>query len=134
MTNKIISYIIILSLISYLGCSSITEITKDDFIKECNEEKDKSDIYVTTKDYTLYYFTEDNYKLQSDSLYGEGEQYKSINGNDIDWLEVNGQGIGFYGNIAIKDIQSIEGKNYDYITPIGIVLCAVALFACVKWY
>ena len=47
---------------------------------------------------------------------------------------MNGQGIGFYGNIDLKDIQSIEEKNYDYIPPVAIVLCAVGLFACVKWY
>ena len=120
MMKKIISCLLIISLLSYLGCSGTNQIiTKKEFVKGYTEENDRSGIYVTTNDSTLYEFEENRYEVKSDTLYGAGKLNKSIlQGIVSNWIVFNGK-------IALKDMMTIE-KVYTSSTYaiIGVILIA----------
>jgi ABC-type transport system involved in multi-copper enzyme maturation permease subunit len=117
MINKFIVCLVILSLLSYLGCSRTIQITKDEFNEGYIKDEDKREIYLTTKDSSYYSFPENSYKIQKDTLYGEGQK-----------IDNQGNEIPFSGKIAIVDMESITGEGVDISLTIGIIILG-AFFA-----
>jgi len=115
MTKKAISCIVILSLLGYLSCSQTVQITKDEFNDGYIKDEDKRKIYITTKDSSRYSFPENSYKVQNDTIYGEGKI-----------IDMQSNEIPFYGKIALGDIESFEGTEQDTALLITLIVFGIA--------
>ncbi len=115
MYKKVISSILVVTLLNLLGCysSDLVNVTEYNQI----EEEDKPDeIRVITKDSKEYHFLESNFYVENDTLYGKQilvftEQLKDR-------------------KIALSDIESIEVESFNWITTgllVGIIALPVVL-------
>jgi hypothetical protein len=99
--HKPISSILILGLMNLMGCYSLESVTVPEY-KQVEEEKGKPDeIFVLTKDLEKYHFTNLNFYVETDTLYGKGE------------IILDDSGRPFEGAIALSDIVSIEIESFD---------------------
>jgi hypothetical protein len=115
MKKKIISCILVASLLFSIGCYNSQTITKEQLNstakKELETEFDSIDITVLTKDSSEYKFLKGNYRIHGDRLVGFG--VRRIAGNDS----------SFHGSISFADITSLETTEFslaDTILAIGL--------------
>ena len=114
--SKIVFYLLILSLINYIGCYSFKPIT----MKELNQESESSDLLVITKYKNSYKLFEGDYTVKEDSIYGSGilEVKKGIKVNE-----------DYYGSIYVKDIRLIKIDRFDLISTIILIASGVGIMA-----
>jgi hypothetical protein len=99
--HKPISSILILGLMNLMGCYSLESVTVPEY-KQVEEEKGKPDeIFVLTKDLEKYHFSNSNFYVETDTLYGKGE------------IILDDSGRPFEGAIALSDIVSIKIESFD---------------------
>ncbi len=117
--KKTISIICILTTLNYIGCSSTEIISKNTFIRtySLSNGDNSNDIYVNTVDENQYFFQSGSYSISNDSLKGIG---KKILPNEMQ---------SFNGKIALKDIESFEGKTTDKGNTLLLVLGIVTIGA-----
>ena len=114
--KKLISMALIFTLLPYLiGCYSMREVTKEEFISQ--QENDKA--LLITKYNKAYQFSDKKYTIKSDTLLGKGLR---LSGNNE---------TPFSGKIALDDVMTynLEKLNVEVVflvlIPI-IVLVAIA--------
>jgi len=107
MYKKLILNILIVVLLSQVGCYTATEVTVDYII----EDEERDHIYLTTTDSLRYKFDEPNYKIVDDTLHGEGVM---LTNEDDEKL--------FQGSIPVMDIQTIVIDEFSWIKTIGLYL------------
>ncbi len=113
MYKKLISSILVVTLLGQVGCYTATEVTVDYII----EDEERDHIYLTTTDSLRYKFDEPNYKIVDDTLHGEGVM-----------LTIEDDEISFLGSIPIKDIQTIVIDKFNWINTIGLYLVLLGTF------
>lgn len=123
MSKKIVSCVLIASMLSTIGCHNIETITRDQLDvatkEKLNAEAERFDITVTTKDFKEYNFLKDSYRINGDTLTGFGIQTSNENEER------------FHGSIPIADIASLETKEFSLwktILTIGLPVASVTVF------
>jgi len=99
MYKKIICTILVLALLSQVGCYSMSEVTKEEVIT--NTEYD--DLTVITKDSLKYKFEKPGFYIVNDTLKGNA----GIIDQDT-WIREH-----FDANIPLSDIIMFETSEYD---------------------
>lgn len=119
MKKNIISCILMASLLFSFGCYTNQTITREQLDNIPNEglkaEFEQHDITVYTKDSLEYTFLKDNYRIESDTLMGSGEQ--TIAGNNRP----------FNGSISFGDITLLKTENFDTTATIVAIGLPVGL-------
>jgi len=101
MSKKLISSILVVALMNLLGCYSSELVTAAEY-KQVEEKDGKpNEIYVKTKDYQGYHFSESNFYIDSDTLYGK----------------VMVRGMSFEGKFAFWEIESIQLEDFGQKHP-----------------
>ncbi len=100
MYRKLISSILVVALLNLLGCYSSGLVNATEY-KQIEEDGKPNEIFVKTKDNQEYHFSESNFKVLNDTLYGKGI------------LLINEEGLPFEGKIALSEIESIQFEGYD---------------------
>ena len=115
MNNKLISSLLVIALLNLVGCYSFESVTVPAYKQFVEEEGKPDEIYVKTKDIKEYHFSESNFNIENDTLYGKGK-----------FLPIENEQ-PFEGNIALSEIESIRVETYDkwltflLVTPIAII-------------
>jgi len=120
--KDIITCILILAIINLItGCYSFRSATLSEYKQFEKEEGKPKEIYVKTKDNLWYHFTNFNYRIESDTLYGWGKILLE------DWEEPSSI------NIPISNIESLGIEKKDmvrtYFAYAGIVLAVIGIIA-----
>lgn len=102
MYKKLISSILIVALLNLLGCYSFEPITVAKY-KQVEKEDKPDEIYVITKNYVKYHFSDSDFYVENDTLYGRGQLISS------DKIE---------RKIALSDIALIEVEKLDWVNTI----------------
>lgn len=117
MYKKIISSILLVSLLNLVGCSYFEQVTAQNYNRVV-EEKGKPDrIYVKTKDAKKYQFYKLTFLVDNDSLVGIKKIYLDEGEVIID------------RKIAFSDIDYIEFEYFDLGGTIGAIAIPVVLIA-----
>ncbi len=104
MYKKLICCILVVALLNLVGCYSLETITVPEY--EQVEEEDKPDeIYVKTNDFGEYQFSESNFYIENDTLYGKTKLLLS---------EVEQP---FEGMFAFEEIKSIQLEDFGQKYP-----------------
>ena len=107
MYKKLISCILVVALLNLLGCYSSELINVTEY-NQIEEKEDKpNEIYVKTKDYREYHFSDSNFYIENDTLYGRAIL---LPGED---------GMPFEGKFAFSEIKTIQAENYGYMTALA---------------
>lgn len=119
MSKKIISSILILSLLSQLGCYSTREVT----LKEIVSDSDIEEITVMTKDSLDVIFVKPDFSIINDTLKGQGSVISQYfqKSKPLVW------------NIPLKDIIRLELSEFDGIKTlifIGATILGVVVLFC----
>lgn len=117
MSKKIITYLLLLSFLNYIGCSSTVFVTVDEYNQKVLEENPPSEIFITTNDNTKYHFSNDEYYyFRNDTLFAKGKipVYRLENGEKIE----TGRMATIEGILPSEDIYSMEESGKDSITVI----------------
>ena len=98
MESKIISCVLVASLLFSVGCYSTGIVTKE----ELKAKPKPVDIVVCTKDSLTYRFSKEQYHIQGDTLSGSGIQIRAntVVGDSVDV------------SLSLADIVSIEAREY----------------------
>ena len=114
MNKKLISSVLIIALLNLVGCYSIQSVTVPEY-KEIEKNEGKPDeIFVMTIYGQEYYFTDSNYYIENDSLYGKGT------------LLTSEECLPFEGKIALKRIDSFKMEILDQSRTIWSIVGGVA--------
>ena len=103
MYKKFISSILVFALLNLFGCYSSEFVTVAEY-KQMEEEGKPDEIYVKTKDYREYHFSDSNFYIENDTLYG------------IAILLSGEEGLPFEAEFAFWEIESIQTENYGHMT------------------
>ena len=105
MKKKIISCVLVSSLLSSIGCYNTQTITREQFqattMERLSAESEQFDITICTIDSLEYKFLKDNYRIQGDTLTGFGVQ------------TMGGTERRFQGSIAFADITSVKTEEFS---------------------
>ncbi len=110
MYKKLISSVLVVALLNLLGCYSSDLVTAPEY-NQIEEEDKPDEIRVITKDSQEYHFSESNFYVENDTLYGkvmEGE-------------------LSFGKKIALSDIESIQFEYLNGVTTTLLVLGIVVI-------
>ena len=111
MSKKLISSILVIALLNLVGCYSFESVTVPEYKQFVEEEGKPDEIYVKTKDIQEYYFSESNFNVENDTLYGTGKLLRST------------EAITFEERISISEIDSIElyyfGQKYPTLVTVS---------------
>ena len=121
MYKKLISSILVVALLNLLGCysSELINVTEYNQI----EEEDKPDeIRVITKDSKEYHFSEMNFYVENDTLYGKEILLLGERKHILD------------RKIALSDIESIQFEYLNGVTTTLLVLGIAAILFIVFIY
>ena len=115
MNNKVFITFLMLAFINIIaGSYSFESITVPEYNQVEREEGKPNEIYVKTKDYREYHFSDSNFYIENDTLYGKGA------------IVVDGIERAFEGKLALSDIQSIQFEYLNGDTTTFLVLGIVA--------
>ena len=107
MYKKLISCILVVALLNLFGCYSSELINVTEY-NQIEEKEDKpNEIYVKTKDYREYHFSDSNFYIENDTLYGRAIL---LPGEDR---------MPFEGKFAFSEIKTIQAENYGYMTALA---------------
>ena len=111
MSKKLISSILVIALLNLVGCYSFESVTVPEYKQFVEEEGKPDEIYVKTKDIQEYYFSESNFNVENDTLYGTGKLLRST------------EAITFEERISISEIDSIQlyyfGQKYPALVTVS---------------
>ena len=112
---KLISLMLIISLINLFGCYSSEVVTLREYEKIEKEKGKPETIYVLKGSNEEYHFAKEGYTIENDTLYGRGLKV------------VNNEKQPFEGKIPVEDITTIELSKFDAGTTVLVILGIVAL-------
>jgi hypothetical protein len=112
MYKKLISSILVVALLNLLGCYSFEAVSVPEY-KQVEEKEGKPDeIFIKTKDFQEYHFSDSNFYIEGDTLY---------------WKEkvlISKKEKPFEGKFTLGDIESIQvekiAQNYSVVTTMTI--------------
>jgi hypothetical protein len=103
MKKRIITSFLLIALLNLIGCYSVNYLTVPEYQKNERDKGKPSEIIIKVKDSQGYLFTDSNFYIENDTLYGKGEV-------------VNNEGKKpFEGEIALSEIESIEVENINWL-------------------
>ena len=114
MNKKLISSVLIIALLNLVGCYSLQFVTVPEYKQIEKNEGKPDEIFVMTIYGQEYYFTDANFYIENDSLYGKGILFTSE------------EDLPFEGKIALKRIESFKMELYDQSKTIWIIVGSVA--------
>ena len=118
MYKKILISFLVFAFINFIaGCSSFHSVSVSEY-KQVEEEEGKPiEIYVKTKTNLWYHFTNSNFYIENDTLYGRGELLLSDEEGMINT------------KIALSDIESmgVEGTNWVITSFLGFLAITVVV-------
>jgi len=114
MNKKLISSVLIIALLNLVGCYSQQSITVPEYKQIEKNEGKPVEIYVNTIYGQEYYFTDSNFYIENDSLFGKGILFTSE------------EDLPFEGKIALKRIDSFKMELYDESKTTWIIIGGVA--------
>jgi len=101
MDKKLISSILVVALLNLFGCYSVDYLTVPQYEQVERKDGKPEKIKVTTKDYEEYQFSNSNFYIQNDTLYGKGKLLIAVEQEPIE------------RKIALSDIVTIEVESFD---------------------
>jgi hypothetical protein len=111
---KIVSCMVVASLLFYIGCYSTDPITKDE-LKATAE----NDINVMTKDSLEYRFNKGDYSIQGDTLSGTGVQ--------VIWEKGKLTFLRFHGSISFSEITTLTAEKFSAGKTTAAIVIPIAL-------
>ena len=102
MYKKLISSIIVVALVNLVGCYSFQSVTVPEYQKIEEDDGKPEEIYVKTIDSQEYHFSDLNFYIEGDTLYG-----KEI-------LLLSKEEITFEGKFALGDIKTIQVEYFVF--------------------
>jgi hypothetical protein len=116
MKRKIVSCVLVASLLFSIGCYSPGMISKEE------AKAKQGDITVFTKDSSEYKFLKENYRIRGDTLTGFGVRKWNMSSDIV-----------LDASLSFAEIDSIEAKEFD-ATKTTLVCCGVGLGAALIIY
>jgi len=104
MYKKLISSILVVALLNLVGCYSFKSVTVPEY-SQIEEEDKPNEIKVKTKDSQQYHFSDSNFYIENDTLYGKGILFLSE------------EELPFEGKIAFGEIESIQLEEFGQKYP-----------------
>ena len=86
------------------GCYSFRSVTLSEYEQSENSKGKPNEIYVKTKDSEWYHFTNNQYDIKDDTLYGFGSRLSD------DWQKAENI------TIALSNIESMGVEDMNYVT------------------
>ena len=105
MYKKLISSLLVVALLNLVGCYSLESVTVPEYQKIEEEDGKPNEIYVKTKDFNEYHFSDSNFYIENDTLYGKGILFLSE------------EEIPFEGKFAFVEIELIQLEYFDQKYP-----------------
>ncbi|MDH3268696.1 MAG: hypothetical protein OEM46_07560 [Ignavibacteria bacterium] len=105
MYKKLIASVLVVALLNLFGCYSFEAITVPEYEQVEKEEGKPGEIYVKTKDSQEYHFSESNFYIENDTLYGKEISLQS---------EIEPP---FEGKFALTEIKSIQLEDFGQKYP-----------------
>jgi hypothetical protein len=105
MYKKLISSILVVALLNLVGCYSFQSVTVPEYKQVEEEEGKPNEIYVKTIDSQEYHFSDSDFYIKNDTLYG-----KEI-------LFLSEEELPFEGKFAFGEIESIQLEDYGQKYP-----------------
>ena len=106
MESKIISCVLVASLLFSVGCYGTGIVSKD----ELKAKPKQVDITVYTKDSLEYRFSQGTYHILADTLSGSGVRLSASRSDSV------------VASIALADISSIETSEFSYVKTFLLIL------------
>ena len=103
MNKRIIASLLVVSMLNLFGCYSADILTVPQYNKVEETEGKPDEIKVTTKDYKKYQFSNSDFYIESDTLYGKGI------------LLLTGEQEPIMRKIALSDIVTVEFESFDLV-------------------
>ena len=113
MNKKLISSVLIIALLNLVGCYSLQSVTVPKYKEIEKNEGKPEEIFVKTIYGQEYYFTDSNFYIENDSLYGKGI------------LLTGEESLPFEGKIALKRIDSLKMELFDQSKTIWCIVGVV---------
>ena len=111
MHKKLISSVLVVALLNLVGCYSSESVNVPEYKQFVEEEGKPDEIYVKTKDIQEYHFSESNFNVENDTLYGTVKLLRST------------EAITFEERISISEIDSIQlyyfGQKYPTLVTVS---------------
>ena len=105
MYKKLIASVLVVALLNLFGCYSFEAITVPEYEQVEKEEGKPGEIYVKTKDSQEYHFSESNFYIENDTLYGKEISLQS---------EIE---LPFEGKFVLGEIKSIQLEGFGQKYP-----------------
>lgn len=106
MAKKIFIVFLILSFLNLIGCFSVGEVTKDEFLKKKGQK-----VYLFTENFEKYSFEAGRYIVKNDTLNGIGNK------------EYPGFGVApFKGSLSLDKVNLYQVEDIDGLKTVGLIL------------
>ena len=114
MNKKLISSVLIIAILNFVGCYSLKSVTVSEYKQIEKKEGRPDEIFVNTVYGQKYYFTDSNFYIENDSLYGKGILLSSK------------EDLPFEGKIALNRIESFKMELYDQSKTTWLIVGGIA--------
>ena len=104
MPKKLTTYIVFFAFLHFVGCYSFDAVSLSELDSRNKNDSTSVDVYFTMSDDTKYHCSRESIVIGEDSIFING--LKVITGNKEEHFE---------GSIAIRDIKSIDYRDFDYV-------------------
>jgi hypothetical protein len=115
MLKKYFIGLLTLAILNFKGCYSLEVINKEDVSEGRAQINLSQELFLTTKDFTVYHFMPANFRIASDTLYGKGT------------IQDSSTIIPFQGSVALTDVVSFEQRTPDTLATIGLIAGILAI-------
>ena len=109
MYKKVFISFLILTLINFIaGCYSFQPVNVTEYQRIEEEDGKQNEIYVITKDYQEYHFSDSNFYIENDTLFGK--------------VKIMIRELPFEGKFALGEIETIQVDYFafEYSSPITV--------------
>ncbi len=103
--KKILISILITAFLNLIGCYSVSEVSKDEFIGAKN-----SDAYLLTNSLEKLHFKNGNYFVEEDTIQGIGER------------QFGGMNFPFKGSVPLDSVNKYQIEYLDGLKTTGLIL------------
>jgi hypothetical protein len=115
MLKKYFIGLLTLAILNFTGCYSLEVINKEDVNEGRAQINLSEELFLTTKDFTVYHFLPANFRIASDTLFGKGT------------IQDSSSVIPFQGSVALTDIVSYEQSTPNTWATIGLITGIIAI-------
>jgi hypothetical protein len=115
--KKILSSILVVSLLNLFGCYTTELVKPDEYVKYEEESGKPKDIYVNLNDSLKYHFYVWQFNTAGDTLFGQGSKIS----DDIEQP--------FKGNIQVENIESVQWEESNTTLSVLFVIGVLTTLA-----